>query len=91
MTTSSQAPKTAKWWGHSLTVWGAIVTAMAAVLPALGPVVGLDISSEIVRQIGGDSGSIVQAVAGVIGTIMTLYGRARATMPLVRRDMNVRV
>jgi len=42
-------------------------------------------------QIGGDIGSIVQAVAGVIGTIMTLYGRARATMPLVRRDMNVRV
>lgn len=38
-------------------------------------------------QIGGDIGSIVQAVAGVIGTIMTLYGRARATMPLVRRDM----
>lgn len=91
MTTSSQVPGTAKWWGHSLTVWGAIVTAMAAVLPALGPVVGLDITSEIVRQIGGDIGSIVQAVAGVIGTIMTLYGRARATMPLVRRDMNVRV
>lgn len=91
MTTSLQVPGTAKWWGHSLTVWGAIVTAMAAVLPALGPVVGLDITSEIVRQIGGDIGSIVQAVAGVIGTIMTLYGRARATMPLVRRDMNVRV
>jgi lysozyme family protein len=91
MTTTTQVPGAAKWWGHSLTVWGAIVTAMAAILPALGPVVGLEITSEIVRQVGGDISSIVQAITGVIGTIMTLYGRARASMPLVRRDMNVRV
>jgi uncharacterized protein (TIGR02594 family) len=80
-----------KWWGNSLTVWGALVTAAAAILPALGPIIGLDITSETVRQIGSDVGAIAQAVAGVIGTLMTLYGRARATAPLVRRDLNVKL
>lgn len=80
-----------KWWGHSLTVWGALVTAAAAVLPALGPLIGLEITSEMVRQLGGDVGAVAQAIAGVIGTLMTLYGRARATAPLARREMNVRL
>jgi uncharacterized protein (TIGR02594 family) len=80
-----------KWWGHSLTVWGAFVTAAAAILPALGPLIGLDITSEAVRQIGSDVGAIVQAVIGVLGTLMTLYGRARATAPLVRRDMTMKL
>ena len=80
-----------KWWGHSLTVWGAFVTAAAAILPTLGPLVGLDITSDAVRQIGSDAGAIVQAIAAFIGTLMTLYGRARATAPLVRREMNVKL
>lgn len=84
-------PAQSKWWGHSLTVWGAAVTAAAAILPALGPLIGLDITSETVRQIGSDVGAIAQAVAGVIGTLMTLYGRSRATAPLARREMNVRL
>lgn len=88
--TPSQPPP-AKWWGHSLTVWGAAVTAAAAILPAFGPLIGLDITSETVRQIGSEVGAIAQAVAGVIGTIMTLYGRSRATAPLTRREMNVRL
>lgn len=88
--TETVVPST-KWWGHSLTVWGAFVTAAAAIVPALGPLVGLDITSDAVRQLGGDASAIVQAIAGFIGTLMTLYGRARATAPLIRRDMNVKV
>jgi lysozyme family protein len=80
-----------KWWGHSLTVWGAFVTAAAAILPTLGPLVGLDITSDAVRQIGSDAGAIVQAITAFVGTLMTLYGRARATAPLVRREMNVKL
>lgn len=90
MTTDTGTPAT-KWWGHSLTVWGAFVTAAAAILPTLGPLIGIDITSEAVRQIGSDMGAIVQAIMGVLGTLMTLYGRARATVPLVRRDMSVRL
>ncbi len=66
-------------------------TAAAAILPTLGPLVGLDITSEAVRQIGSDAGAIVQAIAAFVGTLMTLYGRARATAPLVRREMNVKL
>jgi lysozyme family protein len=91
MTTATEAPATAKWWGHSLTVWGAVVTAAAAILPALGPIIGLEITSDVVRQVGADVGAIVQAITGVIGTFMTLYGRARATTHLVRRDLSLRV
>jgi uncharacterized protein (TIGR02594 family) len=90
MTTDTGTPAT-KWWGHSLTVWGAFVTAAAAISPTLGPLIGIDITSEAVRQIGSDMGAIVQAIMGVLGTLMTLYGRARATVPLVRRDMSVRL
>jgi hypothetical protein len=34
--------------------------------------VGLDITSDAVRQIGSDAGAIVQAIAAFIGTLMTL-------------------
>ena len=88
--TDAAIPAT-KWWGHSLTVWGAFVTAAAAILPTLGPLVGLDITSDAIRQLGSDAGSIVQALAAFAGTLMTIYGRARATVPLVRREMNVKL
>lgn len=91
MTSETGTTAAPKWWGRSLTVWGAFVTAAAAIVPALGPLVGVDVSSEAVRQIGADIGGIVQALAGTIGTLMTLYGRARATMPLVRRDVSVKL
>ena len=44
-----------------------------------------------IKQLGSDVGDVVQAVAGILGTLMTIYGRARATAPLVRREMNVRL
>ncbi len=86
---SGQAP--AKWWGSSLTIWGAIVTALAAVLPAIGPAFGLDITAEIVRDLGQQLLAIFQGIAALIGTIMTLYGRVRATQPLERRFVSVKL
>lgn len=80
-----------KWWGQSMTVWGALITAAATVAPALGPLIGLDISGETVRQIGGQAAETVRAIAGLAGTVMTIYGRARASGPLVRRDVSVRL
>jgi lysozyme family protein len=88
---SDAATPAGKWWGNSLTVWGSFITAAAAILPAIGPIIGLDISSDTIKQLGSDVGDVVQAVAGILGTLMTIYGRARATAPLVRREMNVRL
>jgi hypothetical protein len=33
----------------------------------------------------------VQAVGGLIGTLMTIYGRVRASEPLKQRDLQVKL
>lgn len=85
---TSTVPAT-KWWGESLTVWGAIITAASTVIPALGPVIGLDITGEMVRQLGGQAVQVVQALGGLAGTLMTIYGRVRATARIERRPVTV--
>jgi hypothetical protein len=80
-----------KWWGQSVTIWGALMTALATVLPALGPVIGIDITGDIVKEAGSQIVSTVQAIAGLVGTIMTIYGRIRATQPLDRRVLSLKL
>lgn len=87
--TEAPASSDAKWWGQSMTVWGAIITATVA--PALGPLFGLDISADTIRNLGGQAAETVRAIAGLAGTLMTLFGRARAVQPLVRRDFSLRL
>ena len=86
--TTAAAPK---WWGQSLTIWGAIVTTLATVLPTLGPVIGIDVSGDMIRELGEQLARAVQAIGGLVGVAMTVYGRVRATQPLVRRDVLVRL
>ena len=82
---------TTKWWGSSVTIWGALITALSTVLPALGPALGIDITGEHVRELGDQIVTTVQAVGGLIGTVLTVYGRVRAAGPLERRDMTVKL
>ncbi len=79
--TPAAAPDT-KWWGHSMTVWGIVVTTLSAVLPTIGPILGLNITAELVQQLGDQIIAVVQAVGALIGTLLTIYGRVRATLPL---------
>jgi len=44
-----------------------------------------------VRQIGSQTVDVVQALAGLAGTLMALYGRTRATQPLVRRALSLKL
>lgn len=81
----------AKWWAQSKTIWGAMITAAATVVPVLGPLIGLDLSGEVIRQAGEQSFAAVQAIAGLFGTFLTIYGRLTASGPLVRRAMNLKV
>lgn len=90
-TMTETAGKSPKWWGESMTIWGALTTAAAAVLPLLGPLLGLEISADAVRQLGDKAFEVIQALTALIGTAMTIYGRARATQPLMRRQLTVRV
>lgn len=80
-----------KWWGESLTIWGVIVTAAATVLPAIGPLIGIDITGEMVRQLGEQVTEVVQAIGGILGTLMAIYGRVRATQPIARRLVEVKL
>lgn len=80
-----------KWWGQSMTIWGVLITALSSVVPALGPVIGVDIPEELVRDAGGQVVSTVQAVAGLAGTLMAIFGRIRARQPLSRRDVSLRL
>jgi lysozyme family protein len=75
-TTATPAPQS-KWWGQSVTIWGALITALSTVLPALGPALGIEITTDLVRELGGEVVQTIQAVGGLIGTILTIYGRAR--------------
>jgi len=83
-------PTDSKWWGQSMTIWGALITALSTVLPALGPALGIDITADLVQQVGAQVVQTIQVVGGLIGTLLTIYGRARATQPLARRDMTVK-
>jgi uncharacterized protein (TIGR02594 family) len=81
----------AKWWGQSMTIWGAFVTGLATVLPAFGPLIGIDITGDLVQDAGDQIVTAIQAVAALAGTIMTVYGRVRATQPLERRAVSLRI
>jgi uncharacterized protein (TIGR02594 family) len=81
----------AKWWGHSITIWGTLITALTTVLPLLGPALGFDIKPDAVRQLGDNLVVVAQAVAGLAGTIMALYGRSAATTRLERRSLTLQV
>ncbi|HEX5998062.1 MAG TPA: hypothetical protein VFZ16_01495 [Hyphomicrobiaceae bacterium] len=87
--TSAATPT--KWWATSLTIWGALVTAVATVLPTLEPLLGSGLTVELVRQLGADVVLVLQALAGLAGTILTIYGRVRATSGLARRQVTVKL
>jgi lysozyme family protein len=96
MTDSTATPSTtlspsadAKWWGQSMTIWGVLVTTLSTVLPVLGPVIGLDITPDLVRQLGDGVIQVVQASGGLIGTALTVWGRLRASQPLVRTRVSL--
>ncbi len=74
-----------------MTIWGVVITTLSTVLPVIGPLAGLDISAEIVRQIGAQATAVVQATGALVGTILTVYGRSRAAGPLARREMRVKL
>lgn len=82
----AEAPK---WWAESITIWGTIVTGMSTILPLIGPFVGLDVSAEMIDAFGAQVAQLLQVIGGLIGMAMTVYGRLRATRPLVQRAMTV--
>ncbi len=69
-------------WSQSLTIWGTIVTFASTVLPALAQLFGWDISAGDVKTVGEGVTTAIQAIGGVIGTIMAVIGRMNAKAPV---------
>ena len=86
---AAASPADTKWWGHSMTVWGAVITGACAVLPAIGPALGLDLTPAVVRQLGDQAVHVIQAAGGLLGTAMAIRGRARAATGLARRTIRM--
>ncbi len=84
-TSNMQLPS--KWWGKSVTIWGTLITALSTVLPLVGPLLGIDLTPDMIRGIGEQLAVIAQAAGGIIGTILAIYGRVRATSGLVQRPV----
>jgi len=84
---TDQTSQTSKWWAHSMTIWGAIITAASTILPTIGPLFGIDITPDLVHELGDQVVLVVQAIGGLIGIIMTIYGRTRATATLERKQV----
>jgi uncharacterized protein (TIGR02594 family) len=78
-----------KWWGNSMTIWGTLLTTLTTVLPAIAPLFGLDLTGEMIVGLGHSLTALFQAIGGVAGTIMAIYGRIRATQPLMRRPVSL--
>jgi uncharacterized protein (TIGR02594 family) len=78
-TAKPEAVTETKGWWQSMTIWGTLLTAITTVLPLLGVVLGISITPELAAQIGQDIVTIIQVFGGLIGTLMALFGRARAT------------
>jgi hypothetical protein len=74
-----------------MTIWGAAVTAISTVAPVVLSAFGFDVSSALIEQLGRDIAVTAQAIGGLVGTIMTIVGRARASAPLARFPLAVRI
>jgi uncharacterized protein (TIGR02594 family) len=71
-----------KWWGHSMTIWGVVITTLTTVLPIAARALGYDLSAQVVQDLGTQLTALVQALGGIAGIVITILGRARATQPL---------
>ena len=90
-TTVPTASVKPKWWGDSITIWGAMISALATVVPVLASAGGITLTPDLVRDFGTHAAAAVQAAVALIGTIVTIYGRLRATQPLERRAVRLKI
>ena len=57
----------------------------------IGVTLGISITPELAEEIGQNVVVIIQALGGLIGTLMALFGRARATALLQARSSRAKI
>jgi uncharacterized protein (TIGR02594 family) len=83
--TATTTEDDSKWWVQSKTLWGTLITAAATVLPVLGPALGIVLPADLIKTFGDQMVTAVQALAGLLGTVLAIYGRLKASTPLTLR------
>src|SRR5690606_21584391 len=91
MSQTGQTSQTSKWWGHSITIWRAIITAASTVLPTIGALFGSDSTQDPAQEPGEQVIPVLRAIAGLIEIIMTIYGRTRAPASLERKQVTLQL
>lgn len=89
--TQTRANEPASTWLSSLTIHGALISAASAALPIVGALVGLDVNGESLRQLGEQTVAAVQAIGGLAGMGLTIFGRLRANARLAQRGLPMRL
>lgn len=86
---STTATKTtddgSKWWAQSKTLWGTLITAAATVLPVVAPAIGVSLPASLIQTFGDQVLTAAQALTGVFGTGLAIYGRFKASSVLSLR------
>ncbi|MBS0251038.1 MAG: TIGR02594 family protein [Proteobacteria bacterium] len=80
--TTDTTDDSAKWWAQSKTLWGTIITAAATVLPLVAPVIGVSLPADVIQTFGDQAITAAQAVTGLVGTALAIYGRFTASTVL---------
>lgn len=71
-----------KWILTSVAIWGGIITFLSAVLPAVGKVIGWDINPADLVNLGDAGTQAINAIGGMVGTFLIIWGRLRANSAL---------
>ncbi len=83
--TPESTDQSAKWWAQSKNLWGTLITAAATVLPLLTPALGVSLPADVIQTFGDQAISAVQALSGLFGTGLAIYGRFNASTALSLR------
>ena len=78
-----QSSQPGKWIGNSVTIWGVVVTMLTTVVPVIARATGIDLPAQLVQDLGTQVTAVLQSIGALIGLAMTIFGRVRATQPLV--------
>lgn len=63
--------------------WGMFIVAATAILPAVGPFFGMEISPALIVDLGNSGNAMLTALGGFIGLVLMFIGSLKAKGPMV--------
>lgn len=80
-----------KWWLESITMWGAIITAVAAYAPYISFFTGFPINEDMVRLFGEAVTIAMQNTGIAVGILLTVVGRLKAKTSLTSKELRFKL